>query len=320
VAYQSLYRKYRPQRFGELVGQDHVTGGLRNAVREGRVGHAYLFSGPRGTGKTSTARILAKALNCTARTDDGEPCGACENCVSIAQGRFLDIRELDAASNRGIDNIRDVIDSTALGLGPGSQTKLYVLDEVHMLTEPASNALLKTLEEAPDHVVFVLATTNPERVLPTLRSRTQHFEFTLMPADLVVDLLSDVCAREGVTADPEALATIAAAAGGSARDALSLLDQAIAQNTGHLDATAVADLFGGSPFAFRTRILDAIAAEDAPGALVALNEVIEAGQEPRRVAEDLLAAARDAFLLVAGDGRVRVDAPAEDQEQLKVVG
>ena len=320
MASQSLYRKYRPQRFDELVGQAHVTSALQNSVREGRTGHAYLFSGPRGTGKTTTARILAKALNCTNLGADGEPCGQCENCVAIADGRFFDIRELDAASNRGIDNIRELIESTALGLGPESRFKLYVLDEVHMLTEPASNALLKTLEEAPEHVVFVLATTNPERVLPTLRSRTQHYEFTLIPADVIAGLLSEICDKEGVDADDEALATIAAAGAGSARDALSLLDQAIAHGAARLEADAVADLFGGAPFALRTRILEAIAAEDSPGALIALTDLLESGHEPRRVAEDLLGATRDAFLLTAGAGRVRVDAPAEDQHRLREVG
>jgi DNA polymerase-3 subunit gamma/tau len=320
MAYQSLYRKYRPQRFSELVGQEHVTSALRNAVREDRIGHAYLFSGPRGTGKTTTARILAKALNCTNRADDGEPCGECDNCVAIAGGRFLDIRELDAASNRGIDNVRDVIESTALGLAPGSHAKLYVLDEVHMLTEPASNALLKTLEEAPPHVVFVLATTNPEKVLPTIRSRTQHYEFTLMPAEVLTALLADVCAKEEVDADPEALAAIATAGAGSARDSLSLLDQAIAHGTGSVKVDAVQELFGRAPFALRLAILEAIAAENAPGALVTLGELLQSGHEPRRVAEDLLGSARDAFLLTAGAGRVRVDLPDDEQARLREAG
>ncbi len=320
MAYQSLYRKYRPQRFEELIGQEHVTTALRNAVRDGRVGHAYLFSGPRGTGKTTTARILAKALNCTNLGAEGEPCGECENCTAIAAGTFLDLFELAAASNRGIDNIRDVIDSSSLGMGAAARTKVYVLDEVHMLTDPAANALLKTLEETPSHVVFVLATTNPEKVLPTIRSRTQHFEFTLLSTDQLVQRLADLCGREGVDAQAEALAVIAAAGAGSARDAESLLDQALAHETGSLEAEAVAALFGGAPFPLRARILEAIAGEDAPGALVALGELLESGHDPRRAAEDLLASARDAFLLTAGAGRVRVDATEDDQERLRELG
>src|SRR5437879_6284724 len=176
VAYQSLYRRYRPQRFSELRGQDHVSRALRNAVREGRVSHAYLFSGPRGTGKTSSARILAKALNCVAPTD-GEPCGVCESCVGVATGTSLDVHELDAASNNGVEAMRDLVARASLGT-PG-RWKVYIVDEVHMLSAAASNALLKTLEEPPGHVVFVRATTDRRRVLPTRRSRTQASEVRL---------------------------------------------------------------------------------------------------------------------------------------------
>jgi DNA polymerase-3 subunit gamma/tau len=320
MAYQALYRKYRPQRFAELVDQEHVVGALRTAVRDGRVGHAYLLSGPRGTGKTTTARILAKALNCTNLTAEGEPCGECDNCRAIASGTFLDLFELDAASNRGIENIRDVIESASLGLGPGARTKVYVLDEVHMLTDAAANALLKTLEEAPGHVVFVLATTNPEKVLPTIRSRTQHLEFTLISTEDLIARLSDLSAREGIPADPEALEIIATAGAGSARDAESLLDQALAHAPERLDAETVAALFGGTAFAARLGILEAIAGEDAAGALVALGELLESGHEPRRVAEDMLAATRDAFLLTAARGRVAVAVPADDQARLVQVG
>ncbi len=320
MAYQSLYRKYRPQRFSGVVGQEHVVNALRSAVRDGRVGHAYLLSGPRGTGKTTTARLLAKALNCTALGDDGEPCGECDNCVSIAAGTFLDLFELDAASNRGIENIRDVVEGATRGLATNSRTKVYVLDEVHMLTDAASNALLKTLEESPGHVVFVLATTNPEKVLATIRSRTQHFEFSLLSAEQIATHLAQVCEWEGVDADPEALAVIATAAAGSARDALSLLDQALAHGAARLDGDVVAALFGGTAFAARLQILDAIAGEDSAGALVGLGELLESGHEPRRVAEDLMSASRDAFLLTAADGRVRVEAPAEDRERLGQLG
>ena len=320
MAYQSLYRKHRPQTFGGLVGQDHVTAALRNAVREGRVGHAYLFSGPRGTGKTTTARILAKALNCLNLGADGEPCGVCENCVAIAEGRFLDLFELDAASNNSVDNIRDLTDSVHLGLGATSKRKVYLVDEVQMLSAAASNALLKTLEEPPEHVVFVLATTNPEKVLPTIRSRTQHLEFTLFSADELEKLLADVLGQEGIEADPEALAVIARAAAGSARDALSLLDQALAHGTDRLDAGAVADLFGGTPFDLRAAVLDAVAAEDPAGVLVAVGALLDAGHEPRRIAEDVLRSVRDAFLLNASGGQVRVDAPEEEQRRLDELG
>jgi DNA polymerase III subunit gamma/tau len=320
LVYQSLYRKYRPQRFSELVGQAHVVNALRSAVRDDRVGHAYLFSGPRGTGKTTTARILAKALNCTDLGADGEPCGVCANCVAVTAGTFFDLFELDAASNRGIDDIRGVVESTALGIGPGARTKVFVLDEVHMLTDAASNALLKTLEEAPTHVVFVLATTNPEKVLPTIRSRTQHFEFTLLSTDELVARLADLSAREGVEADPEALTVIATAGAGSARDAESLLDQALAHGTGRLDGEVVAALFGGTAFAARTRILESIAQEDASGALIGLAELLDTGHEPRRVAEDLLAAARDAFLLSAAGGRVQITAPEDQLGHLRALG
>ena len=320
MAYQSLYRKHRPQTFGGLVGQDHVTAALRNAVREGRVGHAYLFSGPRGTGKTTTARILAKALNCLNLGADGEPCGVCENCVAIAEGRFLDLFELDAASNNSVDNIRDLTDSVHLGLGATSKRKVYLVDEVQMLSAAASNALLKTLEEPPEHVVFVLATTNPEKVLPTIRSRTQHLEFTLFSTDELETLLADVLGQEGIEADPEALAVIARAAAGSARDALSLLDQALAHGTDRLEAGAVADLFGGTPFDLRAAVLDAVAAEDPAGVLVAVGALLDAGHEPRRIAEDVLRSVRDAFLLNASGGQVRVDAPEDEQRRLDELG
>jgi DNA polymerase-3 subunit gamma/tau len=319
MSFQALYRKYRPQRFGELVGQEHVTTALRNAVRDGRVGHAYLFSGPRGNGKTTTARILAKALNCLDLGPDGEPCGQCENCVSIAAGTFSDLVEMDAASNRGVDDARDLVSRINLGLGATAKRKVYLLDEVHMLTSAASNTLLKSIEEPPPHVVFVLATTEPDKVLPTIRSRTQHFEFVYLTVEQISALLASVLDDEQVEYEPEALAIIARAAGGSARDSESLLDLVLAAG-GPVTVAAVEAALGGAPFELRMSILDAVAGSDVAGVLTATKALLDAAHDPRQIAEGLLGSLRDAFLLVAADGRVTIDEPDDVVGRLREVG
>jgi DNA polymerase-3 subunit gamma/tau len=315
MAFQSLYRRHRPQRFGDLVGQEHVMTALRNAVREGRIGHAYLFSGPRGTGKTTTARLLAKAVNCANLGADGEPCNECSSCIEIAAATSLDVVELDAASNRGVNEMRALLERVVFRAAGGG-SKVYIVDEVHMLTKEASSALLKTLEEPPEHVIFVLATTDPQMVFPTIRSRTQHFEFGLLPPDRLVELVTGVLEREGIAVDAEAVAAIARRAAGSGRDALSLLDQVLAYNDGALDASALGALFGGTTVDRVAAVVDAIAAEDPAGALEAVGVAAEHGTDPRQLADDLLRHLRDVFLLVESRGRVHVDAP---DDELKVL-
>ena len=288
----SLYRRFRPSRFGELRGQPHVVLALQSAVRDGHVAHAYLFSGPRGTGKTSTARILAKALNCS-DPKDGEPCGTCNSCVEISRGTSLDVHELDAASNNGVDAMRDLIAHAALGT-PG-RWKVYIVDEVHMLSNAAANSLLKTLEEPPGHVVFVLATTDPQKVPPTIRSRTQHFEFRLLGTDTLAELVRDVNEAAGLSLDDDSLTAAVRRGRGSARDTLSALDQVAA--TGEAD-DARPEL---------AEVVEAIGEDDAGRVLVTLAALHEAGWGPQQLAVELADDLRRIFLaamapeLVAGE-------------------
>lgn len=303
MAYQSLYRRYRPRRFAEVLGQEPVVRALRNAVRDNRVGHAYLFSGPRGTGKTSTARILAKALNCT-NPQAGEPDCECESCVAMEAGTSYDLQELDAASNSGVEAMRTLIDRVALG-SPG-RTKVYILDEVHMLTAAASNALLKTLEEPPPHVVFVLATTDPHKVLPTIRSRTQHFEFHLLPADVLEEHVRWIIHDAELQVDDVAIAQVLRAGGGSARDTLSALDRIVAGG---------ADERGESV----DHLIDALAEADTALALQAVADAVSAGRDPRVLGEELLARLRDVFLQRMG-GQLPHLTPTDQQQVEALAG
>jgi DNA polymerase III subunit gamma/tau len=299
VAYQSLYRRYRPQRFADVRGQDHLVRGLQNAVRDDRVGHAYLFSGPRGTGKTSTARILAKVLNC-ADPADGEPCGVCESCVAIEQGTSFDVHEMDAASNRRIDDIRDLIAKISLGT-PG-RTKVYILDEVHMLTAEASNALLKVLEEAPPHVVFVLATTDPQKVLPTIRSRCQHFDLHLLPADELTELARYIVDDAGLEVGDEAIEYAVRTGAGSARDMESALERVATAGVTPDDTDALDE------------VVEALCERDTGKALMAVDEAMARGRNPRALGEQLIGRLRDVFLAAVGADVSRL--PSEEQTRV----
>ncbi|HUY42209.1 MAG TPA: DNA polymerase III subunit gamma/tau, partial [Acidimicrobiales bacterium] len=290
----SLYRRFRPGRFSELRGQDHVVRALQGAVKNERISHAYLFSGPRGTGKTTTARVLAKALNCEASVD-GDACGECASCVAIAKGTSLDVVELDAASNNGVDDIREIT-AGAWHNSPGTW-KIYIFDEVHQLSKAASAALLKTLEEPPPHVIFVLATTDPHKVMPTIRSRTQHLEFRLFAGDTLSALLHEVDDVAGLKADEATIEAAVRLGRGSARDALSALDQLLA--TGALDETQPSF----------DPLLAALVASDAVETLRAIAVLNQEGWDPEQLCESFVAEVRQIFLLqVAPEVADAVDA------------
>jgi DNA polymerase III subunit gamma/tau len=297
VATQSLYRRYRPRRFSEVRGQDHVVRALRDSVAGGREGQAYLFSGPRGTGKTTSARILAKVLNCE-RPVGGEPCCECPSCLDVERGVSYDVHELDAASNNGVEAMRDLIEKAQLGT-PGRH-KVYILDEVHMLSKPAEAALLKTLEEPPSHVVFVLATTDPQRVSDTIRSRTQHLRFHLLAPDTLAEHVRWVADDAGLDVDDEAIAAAVSQGAGSARDALSALE---------LIASSGGDL--GEHLRF-DELVEALIARDPGRALTATAHLVNAGHDPRTIAEEFVRHLRDGFLALMAPDLVQLPSAAVD--------
>ena len=293
MATQSLYRRFRPRKFSELYGQDHVVTALRNAVINGREGQAYLFSGPRGTGKTSTARILAKVLNCAAPVD-GEPCCECDSCKAVELGTSYDVLELDAASNNGVQEIRDIVEAAAL-TSPGRH-RVFILDEVHMLTRGAEAALLKTLEEPPSQVVFVLATTDPQKVSDTIRSRVQHLQFHLLPVDELKKYVQFVIKEAELTVDEDSIDLVLRQGGGSARDTLSALELIVSG--------------GGEPeVALHTEdIITSLVARDHAAALGAVARAMQQGRDPHTYAQDVVRTMRDCFLSLMSPELVQLPA------------
>ncbi len=296
MAYQALYRKYRPQRFSEVVGQDHVVGTLLREITEGKVSHAYLFAGPRGTGKTTTARLLAKSLNCTNRGPDGEPDDECVSCLGIAAGTSIDVIELDAASHNKVEDVREIrMNVGTVAAAPGAH-RVYILDEAHMLSRAAGNALLKTLEEPPEHVIFVLATTEPYKLLDTIRSRSQRFDFHPVASETLITYMEDIAGREGFDARPDGLAMIATHARGSVRDAMNLLEQVAALGDGTVEAEGITRALGLADRDAFTGLAAAIANQDAPGALGLVAQLASRGADLRRFVGDALGFFRGVFL------------------------
>jgi len=322
MSYQVLARKYRPQKFSEVIGQEHVTRTLKNAIAQGRTAHGYIFSGHRGIGKTTVARILAMALNC--RSSDKpveEPCGVCESCTEIRAGNSVDVLEIDAATNRGIDEIRELREG-ARYRPARDRFKIVILDEAHQITDAAFNALLKTLEEPPDHMVFMLATTQPEDIPQTIRSRCQHFSFRAVRFEEIMNQLRDLSARENIPADEDALAMLAEAGDGSMRDALSILDQAIASCDGRLTAESIRQLVGAAPSGAMEEVMKAVSEGSSDEVLRQVDRLISEGQNPTHFARQMVrfirntvvskvAGSDSSLLQISSDERQRVARIAE---------
>ena len=329
MAYVALYRRWRPESFADLVGQEHISRTLSRAVTSGQISHAYLFTGPRGTGKTSTAKILARALNC-AEGPTLTPCGVCDSCRSISDGSSMDVFEIDAASNRGIDEIRDLRESVKFAPTEGHY-KIYIIDEVHMLTTEAFNALLKTLEEPPERVIFILATTEPHKVPATIQSRCQRYDFHRITVTEIRDRLIYVCKESDIAAEEDALGIIAEQADGGMRDALSILDQCMALAEGTLTAERVQEALGLVGRAWIRRMAGEIAARDAAALIAQLSELLQSGRELKQVLAELaqyfrrlmiagVGGAVSAAELCAGDAEeLRLDAAQFTQEEIMAI-
>ncbi|WP_456825065.1 DNA polymerase III subunit gamma and tau, partial [Cellulomonas sp. P5_E12] len=322
----ALYRRYRPENFAEVIGQDHVTAPLRQALRSGQVNHAYLFSGPRGCGKTTSARILARILNCAQNTEEhptDTPCGVCESCVELARGGpgSLDVVEIDAASHGGVDDARELRERATFAPAR-DRYKVFILDEAHMVSNQGFNALLKIVEEPPPHIKFIFATTEPDKVIGTIRSRTHHYPFRLVPPDVLVPYLLQLCDSEGVPVASGVLPLVVRAGGGSVRDTLSVLDQLIAgSGGGELAYEGAAALLGYTQASLLDDLVEAVAARDGASAFRVVERVISTGHEPRRFVEDLLERLRDLIVIAASgdaaDAALR-DVPSDQLDRMRL--
>ena len=317
MSYTVLARKYRPQKFSEVIGQEHVTRTLQNAIEQGRSAHGYIFSGHRGIGKTTVARILAMALNCRSKDRPvPEPCGICESCTEIRAGNAVDVIEIDAATNRGIDEIRELREA-ARYRPARDRFKIYILDEAHQITDAAFNALLKTLEEPPDHIVFMLATTQPEDIPQTIRSRCQHFSFRAVKFDAIVAQLRDLVTREKIEADDDALALLAEAGDGSMRDALSILDQAIASSNERLTADSVRNLVGAAPAHILEQVMQAVSDGKSEAILRQVDHLISEGHSPTHFARQMVRFLRNATVAkIAGKDSALLQISSEERERV----
>ena len=311
---QAYYRKWRPQGWDEVIGQEHVVRTLRNAVGQGNIAHAYLFSGPRGTGKTTTARIIAKAANCLAEDQAARPCNQCANCLAVNEGRFLDLIEIDAASNTSVDDVRDLREKINFSPSVG-RFKIYIIDEVHMLSNAAFNALLKTLEEPPAHAIFVLATTEVHKIPATVLSRCQRHEFRRIPLNFIQALLKEIAEKEGIHVEPAALTAIARQATGSMRDAVSLLDQ-LASTGADVSLELTQQVLGTAASLSVFELIDMLLKKDTGGSIAIINHALDSGSDPRQYARQVVDSLR-AVLMVKMANANQVEATTEESEKLK---